>query len=179
MPWTHQPRPARWSSWTRTKPATSVQQSFAGYAGRLLEPAIAPLGFDWKMGIGILSSFAAREVFVSTMSIVYSQSKNADENEKAHQQRLQKILAQQKRPGRLGGLHPADGDHADGFLCAGAAMRQHGGGGAAGDQFLEMAGFSMGLYGRAGVGAGLRHLPGRAAAGVQLGVGHGVHRDNK
>ena len=40
----------------------NVQLSFAGYAGRMLEPAIAPLGFDWKMGIGILSSFAAREV---------------------------------------------------------------------------------------------------------------------
>ena len=77
---------------------TNVQQSFAGYAGRMLAPAIAPLGFDWKMGIGILSSFAAREVFVSTMSIVYSQAKNAGDNEKAHQERLQKILAQQKRP---------------------------------------------------------------------------------
>ena len=38
----------------------------------LLEPAIAPLGFDWKMGIGIVASFAAREVFVSTMSTVYN-----------------------------------------------------------------------------------------------------------
>ena len=78
--------------------SASVQRSFAGQAGRMLEPAIAPLGFDWKMGIGILSSFAAREVFVSTMSIVYSQSKNAGENEKARQEELQQILAQQRRP---------------------------------------------------------------------------------
>jgi ferrous iron transport protein B len=78
--------------------STNVQRSFAGYAGRMLEPAIAPLGFDWKMGIGILSSFAAREVFVSTMSIVYSQSKNESENEKAHREELQKILARQTRP---------------------------------------------------------------------------------
>jgi ferrous iron transport protein B len=49
-----------------------LRGSFAGQAGRLLEPVIAPLGFDWKMGIGIVSSFAAREVFVSTMSIVYN-----------------------------------------------------------------------------------------------------------
>jgi ferrous iron transport protein B len=75
-----------------------VQGSFAGQTGKLLEPAIAPLGFDWKMGIGILSSFAAREVFVSTMSIVYSAANHANENEEAHNQNLQKILAAQERP---------------------------------------------------------------------------------
>ena len=75
-----------------------VQGSFAGQTGRLLAPAIAPLGFDWKMGIGILSSFAAREVFVSTMSIVYSAATHANENEAAHNQNLQKILASQERP---------------------------------------------------------------------------------
>jgi ferrous iron transport protein B len=72
-----------------------VQQSFAGYAGRVLEPAIAPLGFDWKMGIGILSSFAAREVFVSTMSIVYSVGKNEDEEARNH--KLEEVLREQKR----------------------------------------------------------------------------------
>jgi ferrous iron transport protein B len=50
----------------------NLRQSFAGHLGRLIEPIIAPLGFDWKMGIGIITSFAAREVFVSTMSTVYS-----------------------------------------------------------------------------------------------------------
>ena len=49
-----------------------LRQSFAGRLGRFIEPAIAPLGFDWKMGIGIVASFAAREVFVSTMSVVYN-----------------------------------------------------------------------------------------------------------
>jgi ferrous iron transport protein B len=52
-----------------------LRQSFAGRLGRLIEPAIAPLGFDWKMGIGIVSSFAAREVFVSTMATVYGVGK--------------------------------------------------------------------------------------------------------
>jgi ferrous iron transport protein B len=52
-----------------------LRQSFAGHLGRILEPAIAPLGFDWKMGIGIIASFAAREVFVSTMSTVYNVGK--------------------------------------------------------------------------------------------------------
>ena len=49
-----------------------LRGSFAGHLGRLIEPVIAPLGFDWKMGIGIITSFAAREVFVSTMSTVYN-----------------------------------------------------------------------------------------------------------
>jgi ferrous iron transport protein B len=52
-----------------------LTHSFAGRLGHLLEPMIAPLGFDWKMGIGIISSFAAREVFVSTMSTVYNVGK--------------------------------------------------------------------------------------------------------
>ena len=39
--------------------------------GKAIEPVIAPLGYDWKMGVGLVASFAAREVFVSTMSIIY------------------------------------------------------------------------------------------------------------
>jgi len=50
---------------------SSLQHSFAGTIGHWIEPAIAPLGYDWQIGIGIISSFAAREVIVSTLSIVY------------------------------------------------------------------------------------------------------------
>ena len=50
----------------------SLRDSFAGRAGQLIEPAIAPLGYDWKIGIALLSSFAAREVMVSTMATVYN-----------------------------------------------------------------------------------------------------------
>ena len=49
-----------------------LRHSFAGRLGHLIEPVIAPLGFDWKIGVGIVASFAAREVFVSTMSVVYN-----------------------------------------------------------------------------------------------------------
>jgi len=49
-----------------------LAQSFAGQAGHLIEPAIEPLGFDWQVGIGLISSFAAREVFVSTMGVVFN-----------------------------------------------------------------------------------------------------------
>jgi ferrous iron transport protein B len=57
----------------------SLQNSFAGKIGHVIEPVIAPLGFDWQIGIGILSSFAAREVIVSTMAIVYGVGKDAAE----------------------------------------------------------------------------------------------------
>jgi ferrous iron transport protein B len=50
----------------------NLRRSFAGMTGRALEPIIKPLGFDWKIGIGLVASFAAREVFVSTMSTVYN-----------------------------------------------------------------------------------------------------------
>jgi len=60
--------------------ALQVQNSFAGRAGRLIEPAIRPLGFDWKIGIGLISSFAARETIISTLSIVYSVGDDSDTN---------------------------------------------------------------------------------------------------
>jgi ferrous iron transport protein B len=49
-----------------------LEQSIAGKAGHLIEPVIAPLGYDWKIGIGLIGSFAAREVFVNTMAVVYA-----------------------------------------------------------------------------------------------------------
>jgi ferrous iron transport protein B len=53
-------------------PAERVQHSFVGEFGHVIEPLIKPLGFNWKMGIGMISSFVAREVFVSAMGTVYS-----------------------------------------------------------------------------------------------------------
>jgi ferrous iron transport protein B len=49
-----------------------LENSFAGIAGKAIEPAIRPLGYDWKIGIAIITSFAAREVFVGTMATLYS-----------------------------------------------------------------------------------------------------------
>jgi ferrous iron transport protein B len=73
-----------------------LRQSFAGHLGRLIEPVIAPLGFDWKMGIGIISSFAAREVFLSTMSLVYNVGKY--DRSEAKTSGLEKSLQAQRRP---------------------------------------------------------------------------------
>ncbi|WP_353124260.1 ferrous iron transport protein B [Parapedobacter pyrenivorans] len=56
-----------------------LEYSLLGTLGRFIEPAIEPLGYDWKMGIGLIASFAAREVFVSTMATVYSLGGTDDE----------------------------------------------------------------------------------------------------
>jgi ferrous iron transport protein B len=62
------------SSTTSAKGSASeqIRNSYAGRIGRVIEPAIAPLGFDWRIGIGLISSFAARETIVSTLSVVYN-----------------------------------------------------------------------------------------------------------
>ena len=49
----------------------ALEYSFAGRAGKLIEPVVKPLGFDWRIGVGVVSSFAAREVIVSTLAVVY------------------------------------------------------------------------------------------------------------
>lgn len=60
-------------------PTQQLQQSIAGQMGKTLEPLIEPLGFDWRIGIGLVGSFAAREVFVSTMSIVFNLGEDSDQ----------------------------------------------------------------------------------------------------
>jgi ferrous iron transport protein B len=52
--------------------AEQIRHSIAGRIGHAMEPVIRPLGYDWKMGVGLVGAFAAREVFVSTMGIIYS-----------------------------------------------------------------------------------------------------------
>ncbi|HET9621940.1 MAG TPA: ferrous iron transporter B [Kofleriaceae bacterium] len=61
------------------KQAARLENSFGGKLGHAIEPAIRPLGFDWKIGVGLIGAFAAREVFVSTLGIVYAVGKDADE----------------------------------------------------------------------------------------------------
>lgn len=63
-----------------TSKADAIAQSYAGRLGHALEPVIAPLGYDWKIGIGLIGSFAAREVFVGTMAIVYNVESEDEEN---------------------------------------------------------------------------------------------------
>ncbi len=56
-----------------------IEASFAGHIGKFIEPVIRPLGYDWKIGIALITSFAAREVFVGTMATIYSIGSADDE----------------------------------------------------------------------------------------------------
>ncbi|MDT5063541.1 MAG: ferrous iron transport protein [Acidobacteriota bacterium] len=71
-----------------------LRQSYAGRAGRFLEPVIKPLGFDWKMGVALISSFAARETLVSTLSIIY----NVGNDEDAQSDSLVNAVREAKKP---------------------------------------------------------------------------------
>lgn len=59
--------------------AKQIEASYAGHIGKFIEPTIRPLGFDWKIGIALVTSFAAREVFVGTMATIYSIGSESDE----------------------------------------------------------------------------------------------------
>jgi ferrous iron transport protein B len=74
--------------------ALKVENSLGGSLGKLIEPVIAPLGFDWKIGVGIIASFAAREVFVSGLAVVNGVG-GADENSSD----LRQTLRADRRPG--------------------------------------------------------------------------------
>ena len=75
-----------------------LEASYAGHFGHFIEPVIRPLGYDWKIGIALLSSFAAREVFVGTMSTIYSIGNRTDDAGTTIRERLR-----QERNPRTGG----------------------------------------------------------------------------
>jgi len=77
---------------TAERQAAHLANSYGGRLGHAIEPAIRPLGFDWKIGVGIIGAFAAREVFVSTLGIVYAIGDDA----KAHPEPLQQKLRDEK-----------------------------------------------------------------------------------
>lgn len=56
-----------------------LENSYIGIVGKTIEPVIKPLGYDWKIGIAVVSSFAAREVFVGTLATIYSVGSHSDE----------------------------------------------------------------------------------------------------
>ena len=65
-----------------------LQSSYAGTLGKAIEPAIRPLGYDWKIGIALITSFAAREVFVGTMATLYSVGEDADASNSTLRQKM-------------------------------------------------------------------------------------------
>ena len=74
--------------------SSSLENSYIGHLGKFIEPAIEPLGYDWKMGISLLTSFAAREVFVGSLSTIYAVQDEGDEPK-----RLLESMKNEKRSG--------------------------------------------------------------------------------
>lgn len=72
--------PANTQEYENERQTAYLENSFAGRLGHAIEPVIHPLGYDWKIGIALITSFAAREVFVGTMATLYSVGSDADEN---------------------------------------------------------------------------------------------------
>ncbi|MBL0356688.1 MAG: ferrous iron transport protein B [Chitinophagaceae bacterium] len=80
--------PTRAVELNKQKKSELLQNSFAGILGKTIEPVIRPLGFDWKIGIALITSFAAREVFVGTMATLYSVGEDADDNSSTLRQKM-------------------------------------------------------------------------------------------
>lgn len=74
-------RDARIAAIDNRESGAQLRQSAAGRLGHLIEPVIAPLGFDWRVGVGIIGAFAAREIFVGTLGIVFDISDADETNE--------------------------------------------------------------------------------------------------
>ncbi|WP_411029610.1 ferrous iron transport protein B [Spongiimicrobium sp. 3-5] len=73
-----------------------LEHSFIGYAGKAIEPIVQPLGYDWKIGIAVITSFAAREVFVGTLATIYSVG--SDEEETIKNRMAAEVNAVNKKP---------------------------------------------------------------------------------
>jgi ferrous iron transport protein B len=69
--------------------AAYLQQSFLGRAGRLIEPVVAPLGWDWRIGMAVVASFPAREVVVATLGVIFDAGEDAVDDDRLLQTRLQ------------------------------------------------------------------------------------------
>jgi ferrous iron transport protein B len=84
--------PANQKVYLADKNAALLEHSYAGIMGRSIEPFIKPLGYDWKIGIALVTSFAAREVFVGTMATLYSVGEGADENSTTLRKKMQSAV---------------------------------------------------------------------------------------
>ncbi len=73
----------------KQKQAALLENSYAGLLGKTIEPIIHPLGYDWKIGIALITSFAAREVFVGTMATLYSVEGGKDADRQTLRQRME------------------------------------------------------------------------------------------
>ena len=111
------------------------RNSYLGRFGRAIEPAVRPLGWDWRIGVAALASFPAREVVVGTLGIVYQAGKvESDDDPRRRLVRRRRDRARQGAAGgdlgrhRPAGVHGADRVVAAGVLRPVLSVRQHAGG---------------------------------------------------
>ncbi|MFK8268540.1 ferrous iron transport protein B [Capnocytophaga cynodegmi] len=96
---------AQQQQWDETQTAhfiesSQLEYSYLGYIGKAIEPIFKPLGYDWKISIGVLSSFAAREVFISTLASIYSLGGDLDtEEEEGERTILEKLRSETRTDG--------------------------------------------------------------------------------
>ncbi len=81
-------QPANSKEFDKLKRTELLENSYAGILGRTIEPVIKPLGYDWKIGIALITSFAAREVFVGTMATLYSVGEDHDADNATLRQKM-------------------------------------------------------------------------------------------
>jgi ferrous iron transport protein B len=82
----------------REEASEKLSNSYAGMLGHAIEPAIRPLGYDWKIGIALITSFAAREVFVGTMATLYSVGEDADDNDATLREKMTSARLENGQP---------------------------------------------------------------------------------
>ncbi len=80
--------PSRSAEWEKERNTGYLENSYAGLVGKSIEPVIRPLGYDWKIGIALITSFAAREVFVGTMATLYSVEENDEDNNRTLREKM-------------------------------------------------------------------------------------------
>ena len=81
--------PSQANQYNKERKTALLENSYAGILGKSIEPAIQPLGFDWKIGIALITSFAAREVFVGTMATLYSVGEDKDKDNTTLRQKME------------------------------------------------------------------------------------------
>lgn len=81
--------PSQADQYNKERKTALLENSFAGILGKSIEPTIKPLGFDWKIGIALITSFAAREVFVGTMATLYSVGEDKDKDYTTLRQKME------------------------------------------------------------------------------------------
>jgi len=81
--------PLQAGQFNKERKTALLENSYAGILGKAIEPIITPLGYDWKIGIALITSFAAREVFVGTMATLYSVGEDKDKDNTTLRQKMQ------------------------------------------------------------------------------------------